>query len=52
MREHIFCQRSGGLIGIAIAVSVSALFSYVTMLLTIKRRVFQHGWQKTYHHSV
>jgi len=42
----IFFAAKWGLVGIAIAVSVSALFSYITMLLTIKRRVFQHGWQK------
>jgi hypothetical protein len=35
-----------GITGICVAVTASAVFSYVTMLLTIKRRVFQHGWQK------
>jgi O-antigen/teichoic acid export membrane protein len=40
-----FCAR-WGLTGLAIAVTSSSIFSYITMLLTIKRRVFQHGWQK------
>lgn len=35
-----------GILGISIAVTGSAVFSYITMLLTIKRRVFQKGWQK------
>jgi O-antigen/teichoic acid export membrane protein len=42
----VFFSSKWGLTGIAIAVSVSAVFSYVTMLMTIKKRVFQHGWQK------
>jgi O-antigen/teichoic acid export membrane protein len=41
-----FFASKWGITGIAIAVSASAVFSYVTMLLTIKRRVFQHGWEK------
>ena len=46
MREHVFFCARWGLIGLAVAITASAIFSYVTMLLTIKRRVFQHGWQK------
>ena len=42
----VFFAAKWGITGIAIAVSGSAVFSYITMLLTIKRRVFQHGWQK------
>jgi O-antigen/teichoic acid export membrane protein len=40
-----FCAR-WGLIGLAAAIAASSIYSYVAMLLTIKRRVFQHGWQK------
>jgi O-antigen/teichoic acid export membrane protein len=40
-----FCAR-WGLIGLASAITASSLFSYVAMLLTIKRRVFQQGWQR------
>lgn len=32
--------------GITIAVSLAAVFNYVAMLLTVKRRVFQQGWEK------
>ncbi len=42
----IYFATRWGITGIAIAVSVSAVYSYIAMLLTIKRRVFQHGWQK------
>lgn len=34
------------LVGISIAVTFSAMFNYVAMLLTIKRRVFSHHWRK------
>jgi len=40
-----FCAR-WGLIGLASAITASAIFSYVTMLLTIRRRIFPQGWQK------
>jgi len=40
-----FCAR-WGLVGLASAIAVSSVYSYVAMLLTIKRRVFQEGWQK------
>jgi O-antigen/teichoic acid export membrane protein len=35
-----------GLVGITSAVTAAAVFNYVFMLLTIKRHVFQKGWQK------
>lgn len=35
-----------GITGISIAVTGSAVFSYVAMLLTVKRRVFKKGWEK------
>ncbi len=35
-----------GLTGIATAVTLSAVFSYISMLLTIRRRVFPKGWEK------
>jgi O-antigen/teichoic acid export membrane protein len=42
----VFFGTRWGITGIAIAVTGSAVFSYIAMLLTIKRRVFKHGWQK------
>jgi len=35
-----------GITGITIAVTLSAIFSYIAMLITIKRHVFKHGWSK------
>ncbi|MEP6845495.1 MAG: lipopolysaccharide biosynthesis protein [Panacibacter sp.] len=34
------------LVGISTAVTLAAVFNYVAMLLTVKRRVFQQGWEK------
>src|SRR4030095_14085108 len=42
----IFVCARWGLVGLASAIAVSSVYSYVAMLLTIKRRVFQQGWQK------
>lgn len=41
-----FFAAKWGLTGIAMSVSASAVFSYVTMLLTIKRNVFRRDWKK------
>lgn len=46
----VYFASQWGLTGIAIAVTGSAVFSYISMLLTIKRRVFKHGWQKLIMH--
>jgi O-antigen/teichoic acid export membrane protein len=35
-----------GLVGISTAVTLAAVFNYVAMLLTIKKRVFPKGWEK------
>ncbi|MEP7319817.1 MAG: hypothetical protein ABI921_13775, partial [Panacibacter sp.] len=35
-----------GLNGISLAVTIAAVFNYVFMLITIKKHVFQKGWQK------
>ena len=35
-----------GLTGISTAVTLAAVFNYVAMLITIKKRVFPEGWQK------
>lgn len=42
----IYFASRWGVTGISIAVTASAVFSYIAMLLTIKRRVFKRGWQK------
>lgn len=42
----VFIGSYWGLLGISIAVTLSAVFSYITMLVTIKRHVFKHGWSK------
>jgi O-antigen/teichoic acid export membrane protein len=38
------------LVGISTAVTLAAVFNYVAMLLTIKKRVFPQGWQKMIFH--
>lgn len=42
----VFFASYWGITGIAIAVTGSAVFSYVSMLFTIKRRLFAEGWKK------
>ncbi len=42
----VFFASYWGITGIAIAVTGSAIFSYASMLFTIKRRLFSEGWKK------
>lgn len=42
----VFFASYWGITGIAIAVTGSSVFSYASMLFTIKRRLFEEGWKK------
>lgn len=42
----VFFASYWGITGIAMAVTGSAIFSYASMLFTIKRRLFAEGWKK------